>query len=120
MTIAHAMCTLYSPKAVDQGCNPLQRHGFSPYCREDQPEGSCSVPAGVASTDRRAAPALARPREPPAPQAFVSGRPTTVKKRPKECEVRLAPCSGASTWGSARPASSHVGTGAQLEQATIM
>ena len=46
----NAMCTLYSPKAVDEGCNPLQRHGFSPYCREDQPEGNCTVSAMVASS----------------------------------------------------------------------
>jgi Matrixin len=39
----NAMCTLYSPKSVDEGCNPLQRHGFSPYCRDEQPEGSCAA-----------------------------------------------------------------------------
>ena len=46
----NAMCTLYSPKSVDEGCNPLQRHGFSPYCRDDQPEGSCTVSAGAVAT----------------------------------------------------------------------
>jgi uncharacterized protein (TIGR03382 family) len=39
----NAMCTLYSPKAVDEGCNPLQRHGFSPECRDDQTEGNCAA-----------------------------------------------------------------------------
>jgi len=39
-----ALCQLYPPTTtVSEDCNPLQRHGFSPYCRDDQPEGSCSV-----------------------------------------------------------------------------
>jgi len=43
------ICTLYPPKNMpDQGCNPLQRHGFSPYCHDDQPEGSCAVAGGLA------------------------------------------------------------------------
>lgn len=40
---AAAICTLYPPNDIDERCNPLPRHGFSPYCREDQPEGSCAT-----------------------------------------------------------------------------
>lgn len=36
-----AICTLYPPADVGADCNPLPRHGFSPYCRDEQPEGSC-------------------------------------------------------------------------------
>ncbi len=43
---AAAICALYPPKGVDDSCNPLPRHGFSPDCKEDQVEGRCSV--GVA------------------------------------------------------------------------
>jgi hypothetical protein len=48
-----AICLLYPPVAgLDEGCNPLPRHGFSPYCRGEQPEGDCAasgraVPPGV-------------------------------------------------------------------------
>ncbi|MFO0548284.1 MAG: matrixin family metalloprotease [Polyangiaceae bacterium] len=39
-----AICTRYPPRSdLDDTCNPLPRHGFSPYCRDDQPEGDCSV-----------------------------------------------------------------------------
>lgn len=44
-----AVCALYPPAAVDETCNPLPRHGFSPYCEEEQPEGDCAagrVPRG--------------------------------------------------------------------------
>jgi hypothetical protein len=38
-----AICSLYPPDdAVDSSCNPLQRHGFSPDCRDEQTEGSCA------------------------------------------------------------------------------
>ncbi|HTJ81942.1 MAG TPA: matrixin family metalloprotease [Polyangiaceae bacterium] len=38
-----ALCALYPPDpSVDESCNPLPRHGFSPYCRDDQPEGGCA------------------------------------------------------------------------------
>lgn len=38
-----AICALYPPKNVDEGCNPLPRHGFSPACKEEQVEGRCEV-----------------------------------------------------------------------------
>jgi hypothetical protein len=39
-----AICTLYPhDDSVGETCNPLPRHGFSPYCRDDQPEGSCAT-----------------------------------------------------------------------------
>lgn len=38
-----AICALYPPKRVDETCNPLPRHGFSPECAERQTEGSCTV-----------------------------------------------------------------------------
>ncbi len=38
------ICSLYPPDdAPKETCNPLPKHGFSPYCRDDQPEGSCSL-----------------------------------------------------------------------------
>jgi hypothetical protein len=38
-----AICTLYPPRAgLDESCNPLPRHGFSAYCKGEQPEGDCS------------------------------------------------------------------------------
>lgn len=38
-----AVCALYPPSAIDAACNPFPRHGFSPECASDQPEGSCST-----------------------------------------------------------------------------
>lgn len=38
-----AVCSLYPPARVDAECNPLPRHGFSPYCEGEQPEGSCAA-----------------------------------------------------------------------------
>lgn len=39
-----AICVRYpSDPSLDASCNPLPKHGFSPYCRDDQPEGSCSL-----------------------------------------------------------------------------
>lgn len=38
-----AVCALYPPAAVDEACNPLPRHGFSPYCEGEQPEGDCAA-----------------------------------------------------------------------------
>ncbi len=45
------VCALYPPDdAPKETCNPLPKHGFSPFCRDDQPEGTCSVRApGVSS-----------------------------------------------------------------------
>lgn len=41
------ICALYPPDdKPKKTCNPLPKHGFSPYCRDDQPEGSCSAGAG--------------------------------------------------------------------------
>lgn len=38
-----AICTLYPPTpGLDESCNPLPRHGFSPYCKGEQLEGDCS------------------------------------------------------------------------------
>lgn len=40
----NAVCTIYPPNdALDEGCNPLPRHGFSSQCRADQAEGSCTI-----------------------------------------------------------------------------
>jgi hypothetical protein len=40
------ICALYPPEdKPKKSCNPLPKHGFSPYCRDDQPEGSCSAAA---------------------------------------------------------------------------
>ena len=45
-----AICSLYPPDdSVDSSCNPLQRHGFSPDCRDEQTEGSCALRAGASS-----------------------------------------------------------------------
>jgi hypothetical protein len=52
---AQAMCAVYPPSdAVFQACNPIPRHGFSPDCKDQQKEGSCSAaPALAASTEDR-------------------------------------------------------------------
>jgi hypothetical protein len=45
------ICLLYPPDdAPKETCNPLPKHGFSPYCRDDQPEGSCTA-SGVAPAE---------------------------------------------------------------------
>lgn len=42
-----AVCAAYPPTpSLDDTCNPLPKHGFSPHCRDDQPEGSCSLRPG--------------------------------------------------------------------------
>ncbi len=47
------ICLLYPPDdAPKKTCNPLPKHGFSPYCRDDQPEGSCNA-GRVLSDDAR-------------------------------------------------------------------
>jgi hypothetical protein len=52
-----AICELYPPDdAPKKTCNPLPKHGFSPYCRDEQPEGSCA--AGRASSDEAGPTAL--------------------------------------------------------------
>lgn len=39
-----AICAAYPPSAaIDDTCNPLPRHGFSPACRDEQTEGSCEL-----------------------------------------------------------------------------
>ena len=38
-----AVCALYPPARVDETCNPLPRHGFSPHCEGEQPEGDCAA-----------------------------------------------------------------------------
>lgn len=39
-----ALCASYpSNDQLTDACNPLPRHGFSPSCRDDQAEGSCSA-----------------------------------------------------------------------------
>jgi hypothetical protein len=41
---AAGLCALYPPTpGLDETCNPLPRHGFSPECRDDQSEGDCTV-----------------------------------------------------------------------------
>ena len=43
---AAAICALYPPDdRIDDACNPLPRHGFSPDCKASQTEGSCAVVA---------------------------------------------------------------------------
>lgn len=45
---AAAICARYpTSPSLNESCNPLPKHGFSPECRDDQPEGSCALaPAG--------------------------------------------------------------------------
>lgn len=51
------ICQLYPPDdAPKKTCNPLPKHGFSPYCRDDQPEGSCT--AARAASEDASTPAL--------------------------------------------------------------
>jgi hypothetical protein len=39
-----AVCDLYPPKrGLDETCNPLPRHGFSPDCADLQTEGDCAM-----------------------------------------------------------------------------
>jgi hypothetical protein len=45
-----AICALYPPASVDETCNPLPRHGFSPYCDGEQPEGDCRAASAGAPT----------------------------------------------------------------------
>jgi hypothetical protein len=40
-----AICALYPPTSVDETCNPLPRHGFSPACKDLQTEGTCGIAA---------------------------------------------------------------------------
>ena len=50
------ICALYPPgDAPKQTCNPLPKHGFSPYCRDDQPEGSCTIGAVESPNEPHAA-----------------------------------------------------------------
>jgi hypothetical protein len=50
-----AICSLYAPDpSLDDTCNPLPRHGFSPECKGSQTEGKCSVSLGA--TDAAAPP----------------------------------------------------------------
>lgn len=59
---SNAICDLYPPRDIEETCNPLPRHGFSPQCEADQTEGSCTVAAGGAGSTgspRRAWAALA-------------------------------------------------------------
>ena len=51
---AAAICSAYPPSSsIDDTCNPLPKHGFSPECRDDQTEGSCSAARAGASPDPR-------------------------------------------------------------------
>ncbi|MBK8938678.1 MAG: matrixin family metalloprotease [Polyangiaceae bacterium] len=51
---AAAICAVYPPSAsIDDTCNPLPRHGFSPECRDDQTEGSCTATRAGASPNPR-------------------------------------------------------------------
>ncbi|NUO49478.1 MAG: matrixin family metalloprotease [Polyangiaceae bacterium] len=51
------ICQLYPPDdAPKKTCNPLPKHGFSPYCRDDQPEGSCT--AGRVASEEASTPAM--------------------------------------------------------------
>lgn len=48
---ALAMCTVYPPSdTVLQACNPIPRHGFSPDCKDEQKEGSCSAAPALAAS----------------------------------------------------------------------
>lgn len=47
------LCALYPPDpGANDTCNPLQRHGFSPTCRDDQSEGSCSAARATGDSPR--------------------------------------------------------------------
>ncbi len=48
------ICAIYPPREdLDETCNPLPRHGFSPQCRDDQTEGDCTIAeVGSASSER--------------------------------------------------------------------
>lgn len=47
-----AICTNYPPSDdKDVDCNPLPKHGFSPYCAGEQPEGDCAVRSGPREPD---------------------------------------------------------------------
>jgi hypothetical protein len=87
---ANAICDLYPPKDIDETCNPLPRHGFSPSCEADQTEGNCAVASSGVGARRERSPLLAvaamaalaagaairRRRECPwAPPARTEGRP---------------------------------------------
>lgn len=52
---SNAICDLYPPRDVDETCNPLPRHGFSPSCAAEQTEGKCAVaaPGRAAGTGTR-------------------------------------------------------------------
>jgi len=39
------ICSLYPPGEMSSMCNPIPRHGYSPYCFDDQIEGDCSIGA---------------------------------------------------------------------------
>lgn len=44
-----AICALYPPAPIDESCNPLGRHGFSPECKSAQKEGDCAFAVGDAA-----------------------------------------------------------------------
>ncbi len=52
---SNAICDLYPPKDVEETCNPLPRHGFSPECAADQTEGSCTASPGSVRSSGSAA-----------------------------------------------------------------
>jgi len=66
------ICERYPPDdAPKESCNPLPRHGFSPYCRDDQPEGSCTA-AGAG---------LPRGRAPLEGVALLAGAIAAMRRR---------------------------------------
>jgi hypothetical protein len=48
---ALGMCSAYPPSdAIFTACNPIPRHGFSPDCKDQQKEGSCSAAPELAAS----------------------------------------------------------------------
>jgi hypothetical protein len=53
------ICAIYPPATIDRDrCNPIPRHGFSPFCLAQQTEGDCSL-SPAASTRRAGSSAAA-------------------------------------------------------------